>query len=63
MSGHDGSGGGRARGPAGPREQKYDLEALMKIVEEERTYDESVKVRVTQEDIRRLIEKKRGKRK
>ena len=44
---------------AGPGGEKYDLEALMKIVKEERAFDESVKVRVTQEDIRKLIEKKR----
>ena len=31
----------------------------MKVVQEERAYDESVKVRATQEDIRKLIEKKR----
>ena len=43
--------------------EKYDLEAMMKIVEQERAYDESVKVSVTQEDIRKLIEKKRRKRK
>jgi len=42
-----------------PRREKYDLESLMKVVEEERAYDESVKVRVTQDDIRGLIEKKR----
>ncbi len=55
-----GGGGKRTTGPHG---EKYDLEALMKIVEEERAYDESVKTRVTQEDIRKLIEKKRRKRK
>ncbi len=55
------AGGGRR--PTGPYGEKYDLEALMKIVEEERAYDESVKTRVTQEDIRKLIEKKRRKRK
>jgi hypothetical protein len=35
----------------------------MKVVKEERAYDESVKTRVTQEDIRRLLEKKRKRRK
>ena len=54
-------GGGRR--PEAPRRAKYDLELLMKIVEEERAYDESVKVRVTQDDIRKLIEKKRKRRK
>lgn len=43
--------------------EKYDLEALMKTVAEERAYDESLKARVTQDDIRRLIEKKRKRRK
>jgi hypothetical protein len=56
-------GGSAARRPAALPGEKYDLELLMKIVEEERAYDESVKVRVTQEDIRKLIEKKRKKRK
>jgi hypothetical protein len=55
--------GGRERRPSGPYEEKYDLELLMKVVEEERAYDESVKARVTQEDIRKLIEKKRKRRK
>jgi len=55
--------GGHAGSEAPPKTEKYDLERLMKIVEEERAYDESVKVRVTQEDIRRMIEKKRRKRK
>jgi len=56
------SGQGDRRRSALHRE-KYDLELLMKVVEEERAYDESVKVRVTQEDIRKLIEKKRKRRK
>ncbi len=55
--------GGGGRRNTGPHGEMYDLEALMKIVEQERAYDESVKVRVTQEDIRKLIEKKRRKRK
>ena len=62
MSGQ-GDQGRRPGGPPGVHGEKYDLEALMKIVEDERAYDESVKTRVTQDDIRRLIEKKRGKRK
>jgi hypothetical protein len=61
MSGH-GDQGRRPEGPSGVHGGKYDLEALMKIVEDERAYDESVKTRVTQEDIRKLIEKKRRKR-
>lgn len=61
MSSQDG--GSEARRSAEPHGKKYDLELLMKIIEEERAYDESVKVRVTQEDIRKLIEKKRKKRK
>jgi len=59
VSGQDGQG---RRQPA-PRREKYHLELLMKVVAEERAYDESVKVRVTQEDIRKLIEKKRRRRK
>jgi hypothetical protein len=55
--------GGKERRRSVPYGEKYDLELLMKIVEEERAYDESVKVRVTQEDIRKLIEKKRKRRK
>lgn len=54
---------GQGRPPSAPHREKYDLELLMKIVAEERAYDESVKVRVTQEDIRKLIEKKRKGRK
>ena len=46
-------------GAAATDHEKYDLEALMKSVEEERGYDESVKARVAQNDIRLLIEKKR----
>ena len=62
MSGQDRQDGQGRRQPA-PRREKYDLELLMKVVAEERAYDESVKVRVTQEDIRKLIEKKRKRRK
>ena len=54
---------GERRQPSAPHREKYDLEQLMKVVAEERAYDESVKVRVTQEDIRKLIEKKRRRRK
>jgi hypothetical protein len=54
---------GQGPRPAAPQREKYDLELLMKVVEEERAYDESVKVRVTQEDIRKLIEKKHQGRK
>ena len=61
MSDHNG--GDEGRRPASPPGEKYDLELLMKIVEEERVYDEAVKVRVTQEDIRKLIERTRRKRK
>ena len=55
--------GGQERRASAPHAEKYDLELLMKVVEEERAYDESVKVRVTQEDIRKLVEKKRKRRK
>ena len=38
---------------------RYDLEALAAEAAEDRVYDESAKVRATQEDIRRLLEKRR----
>ena len=38
---------------------RYDLEELAIQAEAERAYDEAVKVRVTQEDIRKLMEKRR----
>lgn len=41
--------------------QRYDLEALARLAEAEKAYDETVKVRVTQEDIRKLVEKRRRK--
>jgi hypothetical protein len=55
--------GDQGRRPSVPYGVKYDLELLMKVVKEERAYDESVKTRVTQEDIRKLIEKKRKRHK
>lgn len=49
------------RDPAGaPR--RYDLEALVELAATERAYDEAVKVRVTQEDIRKLVAKRSRKR-
>ena len=39
---------------------RYDLEALAAEAAGDRAYDESAKVRATQEDIRRLLQK-RGK--
>lgn len=51
---------------AGPRPVRdplrFDLEKLAAVADAERAYDETVKVRVTQDDIRRLIEKRRKKR-
>ena len=41
---------------------RYDLEALAAEAVEDRAFDESAKVRATQEDIRRLLEKRRGTR-
>ena len=38
-----------------------DLEALVAAAERERAYDESVRVRVTQQDIRKLVERRRRK--
>jgi len=45
---------------AGPR--RYDLELLVETAATERAYDEAVKVRVTQEDIRKLVAKRARKR-
>ena len=38
---------------------RYDLEKLVEAAHAEKAYDEAVKVRVTQEDIRKLVEKRR----
>lgn len=48
-------------GPDGDVQVRYDLEELAKLAASEKAYDETVKVRVTQEDIRRLVEKRRKK--
>jgi hypothetical protein len=40
-------------------DNRFDLEALAELARTERLYDETVKVRVTQEDIRKLVEKRR----
>jgi hypothetical protein len=40
---------------------RYDLEALAAMAASEKAYDETVKVRVTQDDIRKLVEKRRKK--
>lgn len=40
---------------------RYDLEELAKLALSEKAYDETVKVRVTQEEIRKLVEKRRKK--
>lgn len=37
---------------------RYDLESMAAIAEREKAYDETVKVRVTQEQIRKLVEKR-----
>jgi hypothetical protein len=44
---------------AGPL--RYDLEALAAIAHTESFHDETVKVRVTQEDIRKLVDKRKRK--
>ena len=44
---------------AGPL--RYDLETLALQATREKAYDETVKVRVTQEDIRKLVAKRRRK--
>jgi hypothetical protein len=40
---------------------RYDLEQLATLAASEKAYDETVKVRVTQDDIRKLVEKRRKK--
>jgi hypothetical protein len=40
---------------------RYDLEHLAAQAAAEKAYDETVKVRVTQEDIRKLVEKRKRK--
>jgi hypothetical protein len=40
---------------------RYDLEQLAALAASEKAYDETVKVRVTQDDIRKLVEKRRKK--
>lgn len=49
---------GEALAAAHPR---YDLEKMADIAARENAYDETVKVRVTQEQIRKLVEKRRRK--
>lgn len=44
---------------AAPREPRQDLLELAERARRERAYDEGVKTRVTQEDIRRLLTKRR----
>ncbi len=39
----------------------YDLEKMAAIAAREKAYDETVKVRVTQEQIRKLVDKRRKK--
>ena len=43
--------------PVGPH--RYDLEALAATAHAESFHDETVKVRVTQEDIRKLVDKRK----
>ncbi len=44
-----------------PAQVRYDLEKMAQIAARENAYDETVKVRVTQEQIRKLVEKRRRK--
>ena len=44
---------------AGPK--RYDLELMASQAEAEKAYDEAVKVRVDQEDIRKLVKKRARK--
>jgi hypothetical protein len=41
---------------------RYNLEALERLAKEERAFDESTRARVTQEDIAKLIEKRKKRR-
>jgi hypothetical protein len=53
-----------ASAPSGPDRDaplRYDLEELANLAVSEKAYDETVKVRVTQEEIRKLVEKRRKK--
>lgn len=50
---------GAVHAEAGPL--RYDLKALAAIAKSEKAYDETVKVRVSQEDIRKLVAKRRKK--
>ena len=65
---HCGSALDPAHEPIGPGNEldapsRYDLEALAVMATAEEAYDETVKVRVTQEDIRKLVAKRHKKRK
>ena len=40
---------------------RYDLETLAAEALQEKAFDESARVRVTQQDIRKLLEKRRGR--
>jgi hypothetical protein len=41
---------------------RYDLEELVSLSQRDRTYDQAVKVRASQDDIRKAISKRRGAR-
>jgi hypothetical protein len=41
--------------------RRYDLEQLVSLSALEKAYDETVKIRVNQQDVRKLVEKRRGK--
>jgi hypothetical protein len=45
-----------------PRVLRYDLEELVALAQRDRTYDQAVKVRASQDDIRKLAAKRRGAR-
>jgi len=45
----------------GAGQVRYDLEALQALSQRDRACDESVKVRVTQDDIRKLMTRRRAK--
>jgi hypothetical protein len=50
-----------SEGSDGDGPLRYDLEELARLALSEKAYDETVKMRVTQEEIRKLVEKRRKK--
>ena len=59
----EGAAPAQARRPPDPADPRYDLHDLAARAREESAHDETAKVRVTQGDIRRLLDKRRKERK